>query len=327
MSLDVRWLPAALLVTGCTLGDDDADRFREAIPDPERVEVPGPEGAGAPGASARTASVEAASHDAVEPWENGPWARYYGFTRAVRRDVNHVTAAVLGGVWIVVHWPPSRVDDKEAVWGPHTDALEPVTWRFRVREVERATYDYALEGRPKSDPGETAWVAVLTGRGYGKRHPLHGDGHFTVDLDAAARLDPFEHQGESGALKVTHALAGWPLARVDAELVPSRGDAWWAVTSTRAADGAGELVVNAHDDIDEDGSRLEDVTVASRWRADGAGRADVTLSGGDLPGHVAVVTAVECWDPDFYRSYYTDDAGHEPDEGDASACVFGGVSR
>jgi hypothetical protein len=305
---------AMLALCGCSVQRQDASRFREPIPQASDVEVSGPEAAASdePGATATTAG-----HD-DEPWAGGPWAKYYGFTRHVRDGVNTATAVILGGVWLVVHAEPSDLDDEQATWGPWTDSLSPASYRFRVVEVGEREYEYFLEGRPKSD-SDAAWKAVLGGKGYGRRHSQHGDGHFRIDLDAAGALDPFEHQDDSGAVTIHHVLST-PDKSVSADVVPSEEEAWWSASSTRHADGAGTLRVSAFDDVDgSHATLLEDIVIDSRWRTDGAGRADVTISGGDVGD--LVVTAVECWDTDFMRSYYSDSIDYEEGQGDESACA------
>jgi hypothetical protein len=66
----------------------------------------------------------------------------------------------------------------------------------------------------------------------------------------------------------------------------------------------------------------EDVHITSRWRADGAGRADITIAGGDLPETIELVEAVECWGSDFTRVYYSDSVNFAQAEGDATACAY-----
>ena len=70
------------------------------------------------------------------------------------------------------------------------------------------------------------------------------------------------------------------------------------------------------------GLRLVRGSRQGRRRADGAGRADITIAGGDIPSNPGVVSAVECWGADFVRSYYTDSIEFSPTEGDATACVY-----
>jgi hypothetical protein len=323
---------AACGLPGCMLEkQDDGEEYREAVPLREAVVVAGPERD--PGRDTSTASVGSSRGTlATEPLAAGPYAKWYGFTRAVRGGVNLVTRAVLGSAWVIVHTEPSSVQDGEAIWGPYTDALEPVTYRFRVTRVADAEYDYALEGRPKTSRSEADYRTVLSGHGYGKRHSEHGEGDFTIDLDAARELDPFAHQNDSGVVHIVHHLPrdigqdGGALPRsILAEVTPDPAvnPESFTVTSNANLDGTGSLQVDAKADVDDSKStQLEDIAVDSRWRADGAGRADIAIAGGDVPADPGVVSAVECWGADFMRSYYADSLGIEPAAGEASACVY-----
>jgi len=88
-------------------------------------------------------------------------------------------------------------------------------------------------------------------------------------------------------------------------------------------DGTGSLHVDAHADVDDSKlTQLEDIGIDSRWRKDGAGRADIVIAGGDVPADPGMVSAVECWGSDFMRSYYSDSINFEPSTGDAAACVY-----
>jgi hypothetical protein len=219
------------------------------------------------------------------------------------------------------------------VWGPYTDALDPVTYRFRVTRVADAEYDYVLEGRPKASRSDGDYQAVLEGHGYGKRHDLHGQGEFTIDLDVARELDPFAHRDDSGTVRIVHQLPrdwrdGDFLPRtITAEVTPDPelNPESFSVTSQANEDGTGSLHVTASADVDDTKTTaLEDIVVDSRFRADGAGRADISIAGGDVPADLegASVTAVECWGADFMRSYYSDSLDLEPTEGDPTACAY-----
>lgn len=320
-----------MALPGCMLEkQDDGAEYREALPLREAMVVAGPEtGAG----ERRTASVGATRGTLADgPAALGPYARWYGFTRVVTGGVNGVTAAVLGSVWALVHTEPASIENGEATWGPYTEALNPVTYRFRVTRVDEAVYDYVLEGRPKTSGSDGDYEAVLTGRGYGKRHDKHGEGDFTIDLDTARELDPFAHADDSGSVRVVHHLphdissGGDAVPRtIVAEVKPNPAvnRESFTVTSTANDDGTGTLRVDALGDVDDTkDTELEDIVVGSRWRADGAGRADITIAGGDVPTDPGVVTAVECWGADFMRSYYSDSLDIEPAFGEASVCVY-----
>ena len=323
MNVSTKLLVALLLVApACNIQkSDDVSEYREAVPVAEAVRVSGP--ATEPGSSTQGLGDGKAET-----------ARWYQFTRGVRDGVNVVTRDVLVGVWAIVQTRPTEVGDDFALWGPYTDALEPVTYRFRVERVAEHEYDYRLEGRPKNSSSEADYRAVLSGKGFGKLDPRHGDGSFVIDLEAAKALDPTRHAKDSGSVKITHDLPrtisrqlGALPRTISAELRPV-GDSWLDIESIANEDLTGVLVVDAHTDTDDSKlTKLEDVTVASQWRADGAGRADISVSGGDLPTSISVVDATECWSTDFARVYYSDTVGFEPNFGEVSACAYATPSK
>ena len=341
-SFTLRTLAVSLFLTGAVPGcmlekQDDGEEYREAVPLREAVVVAGPETDAAGDIS--TASVRSApgsralvAGPAAPGAGRSPYAKWYGFTRVVRGGVNLVTAAVLGSAWVIVHTEPSSVKDGEATWGPYTDALDPVTYRFRVTRVAQAEYDYVLEGRHKASSSDSDYRAVLKGHGYGKRHAQHGEGDFTIDLNVAHDLDPFAHENDSGTVHVVHHLphdigdgSGALPRSIVAEVAPdpSVNPESFTVTSNANLDGTGSLHVDAKADVDDTKlTQLEDIVIDSRWRASGAGRADIAIAGGDVPADPGVVTAVECWGADFMRSYYADSIDFEPSAGEASACVY-----
>ena len=324
---------AVCLLPACTLEkQDDGAEYREAVPEREAVVVAGPESDSA--ADTSTASVASSRGTlATTPRTRGPYAKRYGFTRVVRGGVNLVTAAVLGSAWAIVHTEPTSVESGEATWGPYTDALDPATYRFRVTRVAEGEYDYTLEGRAKRSSSDDDYRAVLKGHGSGKRHSLHGEGDFTIDLNVAHDLDPFAHENDSGTVHVVHhlphdigngatdALPRSILAEVKPD--PAVNPESFSVTSNANEDGTGSLHVDANADVDDTKlTQLEDIVIDSRWRVDGAGRADILIAGGDVPADPGTVSAVECWGADFMRSYYADSVSFEPSEGEATACVY-----
>lgn len=326
-----RWILALAFglaaAPGCTFDlADEGSEFREAVPGANSVAVPGP------GDTAGT------QHGAGAIPERGlmgtgtgtDYAFWYEFTRNVRDGVNQVTASVLGSVWYIVNTHPTSVAKDTATWGPYTDALEPVTWRFRVTRVAPQHFEYTLDGRPKTSESDADYRVVLSGDGWGRPSEHHGDGTFVIDLDAARALDPMRHQNDSGTVTIQHDLPrdittdAFALPRtITADVRPSATPEWITFTSTANQDGTGRLDVDGHVDTDPShATAIEDVGVVSRWRADGAGRADITLSGGDVPPSLGTITASECWASDFTRVYYDDSASFAPTEGSTSACAY-----
>ncbi|HYQ01770.1 MAG TPA: hypothetical protein VER96_24020 [Polyangiaceae bacterium] len=328
------WLIGCSLVvcfaSGCALDkkDDEADAFREAVPQKESVALAGPDSNGS--ASSSTAAV-APSLRTLGTTPTTQYAKWYGFTREMRHGVNQVTASVLGGVWTILHVAPTAISADSATWGPYTDALEPASYRFSITRVAQDEYRYTLDGRPKASTNEADFRTVLTGHGYGKPHALYGQGDFTIDLDAAKALDPFAHADDSGTVHIDYEVppdfferksaatsTGTITAKVDPE-----GEAEYTVESVANHDRSGSIHVDAHVDIAESkDTKLEDVVIDSRWAATGAGRADIDFTGGDLPSAIPMVDAVECWGTDFTQTYYNDSVAFSPTVGEESACVY-----
>lgn len=312
---------AATALGGCAMKDAGSE-FEEALPAQGSVNVDGPESARADASTAAGMRGTLASGAASTP------AYWYSFTRDLRDGVNVVTGVILVSVWAVVHTEPTEIDDDHAVWGPYEgDALDPARYRLTVTRIGEHHFRYVLAGQKKSG-GD--YLNVLDGDGYSQASEHHGDGQFVLDLDNAKLLDPGRHQNDSGSVTIVHDLPPDIGQKVDAlprvitATVAPAGEASLTITSTAHEDHTGEVELTAHVDIDASHTTaLEDVSMVSRWKATGAGRADVGITGGDLPAQgFEGVTATECWGTDFSRVYYTDSAGINPTEGDSSECVY-----
>lgn len=312
---------------GCALEkSDDVAEYREALPESSGVQVDGPEtsrdGSGSSLSSNRRTLADG-------PSEAAAWAEWYAWTREVRDGVNAITGAILGSVQFIVHTRPTSVGDDVAIWGPYQDPLEPAAYRLVVERVGEHEYDYRLEGRPKGSTDDDDFLVVLSGTGYDRLSEHHGDGSFSIDLDNARQLDPLKHIDDSGSITIRHDLPQdvdrnlGALPRViEADIRPASED-WLTIASTANEDGTGMLDVNGYLDIDDAKDTLrEDISILSRWRISGAGRADITIAGGDVPEELGVVTATECWGTDFARVYYGDTIGFAETEGDPGACVY-----
>jgi hypothetical protein len=306
--------------TGCIVQESssDAGKFREGIPSQDEVKLEEP--------------VAASGTQSPQSFELGmgvqddstgglAYATYYRFTREMFDGVNLGTAAILGSVWIIVNYPPTSLEDEEAIWGPWTEALSPAEYRFRATEVAEDEYDYALEARAKNTEDE--WRAVWLGQGFGNDHPDHHAGWFELDFDAANEVDPtrLNAEEESGKVRVSYDLRAYPTT-IRAYMTEKASDAWFDIQLTTNRDGGGRVDIDALDDIeDEKNTQKEDIAMRSRWLATGAGRADVTIANGDLP-EGTIVNASECWSSSFERVFWTDNIGIESEEGSVAACAF-----
>ena len=295
-------LLAAALLAGCVT-DQEETPIVDALPTADSVQIRLPQN------NARSV---------------GQLADYYAVTRAVTRDLNAGAAWVLLLVHAVVQFPATSVDGDVYTWGPWTgSALDPAEWKLVVTANGDDTYDWELAGRSKSTP-EDGFLAVISGHAVPGDEPHRGTGDFTIDFDAGERVNPIDNTPDTGRLEVAYDLENRDgtaaSLTMHAEGIDSFGDEEsFDYAYAENQDGSGDFQFDFEADVDEDGGAAEDGVIRSRWESDGAGRADVRLSAGDLE---LVVEASECWDEQFRRTYYTDSADFLPTEGDAAACAF-----
>ena len=86
-----------------------------------------------------------------------------------------------------------------------------------------------------------------------------------------------------------------------------------------ALSGAGQVLFAWIGDLNENGTD-EAAAVYSRWEADGEGRADVTVTGGDAGEDEHHLS--QCWDESFSTVYHEDDLGLTISYGDEGDCAF-----
>lgn len=266
--------------------------------------------------------------DGAQALALGQIADYYRFTRVVSRDFNGGAAWVLTLVHVIVQFPPTEVDGDTYTWGPHSDALDPAEWKLVVTENLDGSYDWRFDGRSKT-VANADFLTVISGNAEPGDIPHRGSGSFLIDFDAAEQVNPIDNE-PTGRVDVTYDLrptgdvAGSISMHIEGrqenngDVIPVTAD----YAYSENLDGSGDFSFGIHGDIDDNGSAAEDALIRSRWQADGAGRGDARLSGGDLD--TLVVEASECWDTTFRRVFYTDSINYQPTEGDASACAYAG---
>ncbi len=284
-------LTLGLLAAGCgdelsnAVFDDDA-RFLAAVPRAAFLRVGGADEDGV-----RRAAL---SEEGLAP--------YYVATRRATLDLDRAIVGHLRQVEALVAEGPAVRDGDRRVWGPFRHALDPLESRFVVDRTDDDTYAYALE---MATVGTEDRAATITGAWTGEA-PGEGRGEIVFDLDALARLTG---SASRGRLEAAYARRGdesivW-LELVDFAEAPDapRRDlsaAW------RRHPGGGELEFGYTD-------RDTLVGVRSRWRSDGAGRADARAEA-DPP-----VDVTECWDASFRLVYAAVGARSE---GDPATCAF-----
>jgi hypothetical protein len=277
-----------LALTGC--GVDKGEPFRQGFPRSETVKLNLPEN--------KTAlSGEAQRRDGLE----GQTSEFYKLTRGVTVTVNSAGGAVLNLVDRIVNYPPTTVNQNVAVWGPHTDALSPNTFKFTVTKVADAQFDYVLEAKGKTE-ADSAFRVILSGSHLATGDKL-GTGTFLVDWDQAKQLP--EHGDEVGTAAYTYSKqsAGADVT-IDAVFQHVKDgetgqlvDVNYKYKEQPGNGGTFDFRMNKNW---VQGPGVEVLTVKSRWQQSGAGRSDAKATGGDL---TAPATASECWDSGFASRY------------------------
>jgi hypothetical protein len=328
VGLSLAALPISLS-GGCGLDDEE---FRSAPPAGAEVTI------GVPGRSGSSSASGAPLEEALL----GATSEYYQLTYAISTDVNLHALALLGVLHLVTSLPATTRTADSRTWGPYTPGgLDPLTYEISVTRTAAHHYSYGVLARPRASTSDSDFVPLLDGT-IVRDDALRGTGNMTLQFDNRRRLVPdacesgtigfvFDDTGADATLDVTFTKFGTQNpANVTCKNDPPR-DAVYHYK--RAPDGSGDFVFAVETDIEKvpDGN-LEDVSIRSRWQADGAGRSDVRISGGDVTPALAkagfsqtAVTASQCWGIGFATVFESSDPAQlqlTPNDGDASRCVF-----
>jgi hypothetical protein len=315
-----------MMLAACGV-NQKGEEFRKGFPQANDVKVNVP-------ARGQALLGEAQSQQALV----GDDSKFYAFTRAITLTCNTATAAVLGLVKAISNNPATTVTATTAVWGPHTDALSPNTYKFTVTKNADNDYSYTLEGKGKNE-ADSAYKVVLSGShkvavdAAGVATDGFGNGTFLIDWDKSALLP--EHGTEVGTAEFTYSrltatadtLININFHQVMDNDTGKKVDATYKYDATPAAGGSFEFQMAKDLDTDPLRNKIENLAIKSRWLQTGAGRSDVTGSGGDL-GTVTAQHASECWDENFNSLFLTATwLTPEVVWGSASACTaFGAAS-
>ncbi len=251
------------------------------------------------------------------------WSTFYLWTAEVTEDVNWMAGIVLFWVDTITtqHRPTyANADQSEAIWGPWSEGpLDPVETQLRVsHDLETDAYAWGFERWSKDETVEDA-VAVVAGEVDPGATREASTGRFVVDFDTINEMDPTEEA--TGTFTVDYDIDpdGVVATAAFEDFGPDGIDADYAYEQIHGGEGSMDLVVEADLDPTTGMGLAETLAIHSRWLADGSGRADVVVRGGDL-GEV-VGYASECWNSSFEAVYYVEDhTGYE--DGDASLCAF-----
>jgi hypothetical protein len=303
MSANRGLMVVSLLVSGCGVQAQDPSAY--AVPSAQAVALT------VPGQSREVAGETSAALVGQE-------ATFYLLTHAISSAVNGGVVAILDLVRDITRYPATVASGAHRAWGPITSGLSPAEYRLDVEQVAPIRYAYVLSGKPKG-ADDSAYRAILAGQ-VDVIDEAHGVGDFLLDFDAVHALDSLK--------KTTGGIAVHYDNTLDPRVVDVGFKGFADVTGMLPADAlyryaehadhSGDFEFLTRADLDKDGITREDLAMTSVWETSGVGRSSAVATGGSLGG--VTVYAQECWGSDFRRTYYNDNVGMTPTEGDPAAC-------
>jgi len=290
-------LAALLLAGGCGLIPEEwlaeDALYVEAVPDAKRTRIRTPQGA----------------RDVDDP------AISVEVMGQVSGILNGLTLEALGIVDLVISTRPATYEEDLRIWGPDYTEAYGLTYALSVARDGADRFDYQFHAAPGDV--DSANQRVMWGQ-YRRDGDGVGTGSFVLDLDVVADLAEAPEFG--GRVGVVHDVADDGTMWIGMDL----RDAALPETMTVVVDGTyafrdtgagGELCYDARYPLFEVES-WEDLHAYARWTADGRGRADGTIRGGEFGA--ATLQFTECWDATGTTTYFWDDAGTE--DGDPTTC-------
>lgn len=322
-ALPLLLLPlVAASLAGCNY-DPETRLFRQVAPKPDDV-VLSPPGAstdgrgGATSGNALTQALEVCEDDSLRC-----------HAQNIATALNTVTVGLLTLVDNVVQLPPTTREPGRRVWGPHFAVEHGATFRFEMTRGDDGLYAWCVhagagdltgaDGMDEidcaSDDAGNGMLRALSGflapgavEGEAARS---GNGEMVLEGRALREVDAEAEQ--VGAVTFLYDNTSGRDVTILFDEAPDGGGGrlfGTAVTYdyTSEPDGSGAFYFAARANVVGGGGtfgfdpELEDLVIRSRWRADGAGRADGTISGGDLAADESY-DAIQCWDTNLTTTY------------------------
>jgi hypothetical protein len=285
-------------LSGCEL-----DPFRAALPGVNQItlKLPGAQKSG-------------------QALSTGELSPMYEKTANVTGGVNGAVHGVYGLIRKIVSMPATERGENHRQWGPsEPSGLERLSYRFRVErdapETNPDHYLFGLDARVKGQVKEGDFKNLIRGE---VQVDENGEkiGSITLDFSNHGDLKPdachkgqavidFDTRIEPRTVVVNFLGVGNPCNDEPAK------DATYIFSGRR--NGMGELHFSVVGDLHDPAEKRpaeEVLEIHSQWDANGQGRADITLSGGEVPLELAErgvkaqsVTGTECWDELFGLVY------------------------
>jgi hypothetical protein len=294
-------LAGLLFIVACgNYSNDDID-FQFAMPDPEDL-------------VARTPQALTAADS----------AEYLTVTRDIVVRFNVLIGALTSLVDRVRALPPTGREGETRIWGPFPHERDRA-WELRMtmtRGIDPTAavgfrFLYAFEFRRVGAGG--MWTKLMFGTfapGGGARR---GSGQLELSIAAARAAGyPVAEYNDLQTLRVTYDRAGSPkkidLSIENVATAESPGGTY-VYRETPEGGGAMTFTFRVRDNI-----FVQALGMESRWRADGAGRADARVAEGLAALRNAV--GVDCWGNDGRATYSRRDFDPKRLEGAPETCVF-----
>lgn len=279
-------ITASLLASACV---QQSPPIGDALPTQEQVRVNLPEG-----------DSNQESQVAL-----GELSEFYVWTRGTTRGVNTLAAGVLILIHAIVQMPPTTVEGNTYTWGPGSGPLDPADFMLVVTDNLDGSFDWALQGKSKTDP-TAEFLVLVGGHAVEGDEPHRGSGEFTIDADALHTVNPIDHPDARGSLAFVYDLENTDGTQatlaMHLETTNEDGEDVSAdYTYAENEDRSGDFQFSIPLDVNEDGSALEDMTLRATWLADGSGRGEAIVTGGDAG--TDVFKASQCWDQNFLTVY------------------------
>lgn len=301
------------LLSGCWQPEYADQEYIDAVPTTETLQIKLPQGQAAP-----------------VPMELGQLAEYYKMTRQATTDVNEGIAHILMWVHEILKYPVTSRDGDTYTWGPWRDSgLDPKAYKFTMgKGDEPDTFHFTFWARHKSSDSDADFLPLIDGNVLKGSEPHHGVGTMDLNFTNSRTLD--EYTAETGRFAITFDTISDP-HEVELELIEFQGPNDSAPVNGayryhEFADLSGDFRFFATGNVIDESGLLEELDIRSRWNSSGEGRADVSVSGGDLDAvGWSGVGITECWDEDYHRDYYEDEIADtelhlNPIEGEPTAC-------
>lgn len=314
------WLMSALVLSACVEKEVD---FKDGLPTMDTVTL------SVPRSNSQGQGLTAAGTD-VRSYAQGDVSGFYLITLGSVLLVNGTTAFTLAGLAAVASTEPSSVEGDTATFGPYTPSGSSTTWRLTVTRTDSNRFTYDLSGKPKDSP-DSAYVPLMSGNHTvsvgddGRAQRGFGQGSFLVEWEHTTRLSNQPVKKGTAEFRYTRATPT-DTVRVEVDLREFQGDnpvpftAQYRYAQVPGGEGSFSFAYdnNVHW-FDPTRQALERLGIKSRWKSDGAGRADVRVSGGDMtvPG-----TLSECWDNRFRSTVLVRSDNYESWGGEATGCAY-----